>query len=172
MRNVLDTVQRSERGAGREGGYKPCRFRQVDAEATAPALAVGVGRPAADLHLAPTGFSAQRHQHAFLEDFDPPTPVFCLIPAKIEAGDFRAPQATGKADQQHRPVAQAAQGTAVERFQHGDQVFRQDGLLLPGRGGVFVADTGHHRGNRPVLPIQRHATCEQFQPMAARGRTK
>lgn len=45
----------------------------------------------------------------------------------------------------------------IERFQHGDKIVAQDGLLLSGRRGVFVADAGEHGGDMAVLPVERLA---------------
>ena len=73
----------------------------------------------------------------------------------VEADDLGAAQTAGEAEQQHGAVAQAAQRAAVKRLQHGDQIFGQDRFLLPGRGGVRVADAGHHRGDMAVLAIER-----------------
>ncbi len=117
----------------------------------------GVGRAAADLDLAPAGLAAQGHQHALVEDFDPAGTVFGLVAADIETDDLGTAQAAGKAEQQHGAVAQAAQRAAVERFQHGDQILGQHRFLLPGRGGVRVADAGHDGGDMAVLPVERLA---------------
>ena len=91
-------------------------------------------------------------------DLDPTTPVFGLIPGNVEADDLGAPQAAGKAEQQHGAVAQAAQRAAVERLQHGDEILGQDGFLLHRRLGVAVADAGQHGGDMPVLAVERLAT--------------
>lgn len=80
--------------------------------------------------------------------------VLCLVPAEIQAGDFRAAQGSSKADEQHRPIAQAAQGIPVERLEHGDQVFRQDRFLLARRGGMFVANAGHDGGDGAIPAIE------------------
>ncbi|ANT54252.1 hypothetical protein [Mesorhizobium amorphae] len=58
-----------------------------------------------------------------------------------------------RSPKQHGAVTKTAQRAAVERFQHGDKILAQDGFLLTGRGGVFVADTGEHGGDMPVLPV-------------------
>jgi hypothetical protein len=42
-----------------------------------------------------------------VEDLDPAAPVLGLIASEVETGDFGTAQATGKADEQDRPVAQA-----------------------------------------------------------------
>lgn len=44
----------------------------------------------------------------------------------------------------------------VERFQHGDQVFRWDRFLLLQRRGMPVAAAGYQRDDRPIFAIQRH----------------
>ena len=49
---------------------------------------------------------------------------------------------------------QAAQGTPVERLEHGDQVFRQDRFLLARRGDVFVANAGHDGGDGAIPAIE------------------
>jgi hypothetical protein len=67
----------------------------------------GVARAAPDLHLAPACLAAQRYQHALIEDFKPAATIFALLLADIYTDDFGAAQA-GKADQQHRPIPQAA----------------------------------------------------------------
>ena len=67
----------------------------------------GVGGAAADLDLAPAGLAAQRQQQAVVEEFGPAA-VEAVLGAAVEADDFRAPQAAGEAEQQDRPVAQAA----------------------------------------------------------------
>jgi hypothetical protein len=100
---------------------------------------------------------AQRHQHAFIENLDPATAVLGLVAADIEADDLGAAQAAREAEQEHGAIAQAAQGAAVERLQHGDQILGQHRLLLPGRGGVGVADAGHDGGDMAVLTIERLA---------------
>ena len=99
----------------------------------------------------------RRNQHALVENFDPAAAILGLVAAAIEADDLGAAQAAGEAEQQHGAVAQAAQRAAVERFQHGDEILGQHRLLLPGRGGVLVADAGHDGGDMAVLPIERLA---------------
>lgn len=117
----------------------------------------GVGRVAADLDLAPAGFPTQGQKRPLVEDFDPATTVFRLVATEVEAGDFRATQAASEANEQHGPVANAAQRSPIERFQHGDQLFRQDRFLLARRGGMPVADASYDGCDRPVLAVQWHA---------------
>lgn len=67
-----------------------------------------IGRAAADLDLAPSGFTAQGNKEPHVEDLDPTATVICLVGFQIEADDLGAPKAAGKADEQHRPIPQAA----------------------------------------------------------------
>lgn len=124
----------------------------------------GIGGSAADFDLAPAGLSAQRQQQALVQDLDPAAAVFGLVAAKVEAGEFRAAQSAGKADQQHGAVPETAQTVAIERFQHGDQVFRREGLLLAGRGSVLVADAGEHGGDRAILAVESCAAALRVVP--------
>src|SRR3546814_19351543 len=61
----------------------------------------------------------------------------------VEADDLAAAPATGEADQQDRPVAQAHEA-GVEGTDHGDAVGSQNRRLLFRRLEVLVADTGQH----------------------------
>ena len=81
-----------------------------------------------------------------------------MIASAVERHDLRTPKVASEAEQQHGPVPQPAQQTAIERLKHVDQVFGQDRFLLLGRGGVGVADAGHHRGDVPKLAIQAQAS--------------
>ena len=91
------------------------------------------------------------------EDFNPAASVLCLVACKVKASDFRTTQTTGKADQQHGPVAHTAQGPPVQCLKHRDQVFRQQRLFLTRRRGVAVADAGHDSGDGAILAIEHHA---------------
>lgn len=93
-----------------------------------------------------------------IQDLNPAIAVLRVAAMDVEADDFRAPQAAGKAEQQHRAVAQAAQRAAVEGLEHGDDVFRQHGLFLPGRGGMGVADAGEHGRDMPIRAVERRPT--------------
>ena len=86
-----------------------------------------------------------------------PRRILGLVAQDVEADDFGAAQAAGKADEQHGAVAQAAQAAAVERFQHGDQILGQDRFLLHRRFGVAVADAGEHGGDVAILAVERPA---------------
>jgi hypothetical protein len=63
--------------------------------------------------------------------------------------------------------SRSPRSSPVERFQHGDQIFRQDGFLLPERGRVGVADAGHDGGDRPVPAVERRAALRAV--LANRG---
>ena len=78
-------------------------FSQVSSAATGQ---VRVRRAAADLDLAPAGFAAQGQEHAVVEEFRPARSFEQVLGAHDEAGDFRAAQAAGEAEQEDRPVAQ------------------------------------------------------------------
>ena len=80
-------------------------FSQASSAATGQ---VGVLRAAADLDLAPAGFPTQGEEHALLEEFRPARALERILGAHDEAGDFRAAQAAGEAEQQDRPVAQVS----------------------------------------------------------------
>lgn len=120
---------------------------------------VTTGQVASDeprLDLAPAGLATQRDQHALVrEKLDPSAAIFGLVATAIEADDLRAPEPPGEAEEQNSAIAQPPQRATVERFQHGDKIVAQDGFLLTGRGGVFVADAGEHGGDMPVLPVER-----------------
>ena len=76
------------------------------------------------------------------------SPVCRPLPT-IQADDFGAPETTRKPQQQNRPVAQPAQ-IEGQGGDHGEDVFRQDGLFLHRWAGVFAFDAGQHGGNVPV----------------------
>ena len=91
-------------------------------------------------------------------------PSFVVLHAKhtspfsnVQANDFRTPQTASKSQPQHRPVANTPQAAAIQRFEHGEKILRQNGLFLLRRFGVGVADAGHHRGDMAVLAVQRFA---------------
>ena len=117
-----------------------------------------IGRAATDLDLSPSGFTEQRNNHTLVEDLDPTTTVLSLVGLQVEADDLGAPKAASKADEQHGPIPQAAQGAAIERFDHGNDILSHDRFLLDRWLGVAVADAGHHGGDMPVLAIEREAT--------------
>src|SRR5208283_6017105 len=69
----------------------------------------GAGRvrgAAADLDLAPAGLPPERQQQSLVEKFDPAA-AEAVLPAAVEANDFRAAQAAGETDEEDRPIAQA-----------------------------------------------------------------
>jgi hypothetical protein len=47
--------------------------------------------------------------------------IFGLIASAVERHDLRAPKAASEAEQQHGPVPQLAQQTAIERLKHVDR---------------------------------------------------
>ncbi|EHK53197.1 hypothetical protein MAXJ12_31342 [Mesorhizobium alhagi CCNWXJ12-2] len=102
---------------------------------------------------------SKRHQQVLVQNLHPAAAIFGLVAADVQPDDLGTPEATGETDEQHGAVAQAAQGSAIERLQHGDEVLGQHRLLLPGRGGAFVADTGHYGGDMAVLPVERLAAA-------------
>jgi hypothetical protein len=117
----------------------------------------GVGtRAAADFDVAPAGLAADRQERAFGEQLDPAGAVICLAGPAIEADDFGAAQAAGKADRQDRPVAQAPQ-VHVQRRQHGQQLVGEDGRLLRWRAGVAATDAGEDGGDMAVTDVERFA---------------
>ena len=115
----------------------------------------GLRRTPADLDLTPSGFPSQGDNQPLVQHVDPPKAILRLVLLDIEPDNLRAAQTTGKADQQHRPIPQAAQRPPVERLQHGNDVLRHHSFFLHRWPRVTVADTGHDRGNVPVLAIER-----------------
>src|SRR5208337_1288976 len=75
--------------------------------------ASGVGRAATDLDLAPAGLSPQSQQQSVVEKLDPAA-AEPVLPAAIEADDFRAPEAAGEADEEDRAIPQAAEIAEIE----------------------------------------------------------
>ncbi len=91
----------------------------------------------------------------------------------VEADNFGPTQATSKADQQDRPVAQAAQ-IVGEGCQHVAQVFRQNGLFLCWWPCVLAADASQDAGNVPIFAVEplsalRIAPGQARQPPFYRG---
>ncbi len=81
-----------------------------------------------------------------------------MVGLQIEANDLGATKTSGKANEQHCTISQAAKRAAIERLDHGNDVFSHDSFLLDGWLGVAVPDSGHYCGDMPVLAIERKAT--------------
>ena len=108
---------------------------------------------AGNFNLAPAGLAAQGDKRAVLHDLDPATRVWRVILAMIDADDFRPAQAAGEADQQDRPVTQAAQ-IVGQGCQHVAQILGQDRLFLRGRTPVLAPDASQDTCDVAVLAIQ------------------
>lgn len=79
--------------------------RQLQPDLQGDDRAGRIRRAAADLELAPAGLAAQGDNQALVEDLDPAGRILGLVTATIQPDDLRAPQAAGKADQQHGAIA-------------------------------------------------------------------
>ena len=65
-------------------------------------------RPLADPECVGLYLAAQGQEHAVVEEFRPARALKRILRAHDQAGDFRAAQAAGEAEEQDRPVAQIA----------------------------------------------------------------
>src|SRR6202162_5621138 len=65
----------------------------------------GVAGATADFDLAPADLDLGPNDRALVENLDPAGAVFGVVGTAVEAGDFGAAQAAGKADQQDGAVA-------------------------------------------------------------------
>lgn len=106
-----------------------CELRELDPGLDSGDGVGGVRGGAADQDLAPAGLAAQRHQQAFVEQFDPAAAVFGLIAAEVQAGDLRAAQGPSETDQQHR----AALGFATEEGSGAGSAAECDATALVAR---------------------------------------
>jgi len=114
------------------------------------------GAPA-DHHLPPARFGFDGHDEAFGQDFDPARAIGGLLVGAVEAGDFRAAQTSGEADEQNGPVADTTQTTLIKNTEHGLEIVGQEGLFLDGRPGMGAADAGHHQSDMAIRAVQRVA---------------
>lgn len=124
-----------------------------------------IARAAADLDLAPAGFSPQRHEHAFVEKLDPTGPVAMLVADNVEADDLGATQTARKTQEQDGAVAQPPEIMAQCR-DHGEKIVGEHRLLLARRLCVLAADAGEHDGDVAVFPIHRQAALGKIPPQS------
>ncbi len=109
---------------------------------------------AADLDLAPAGFPAQGEEHAVVEEFRPAeasNESFGLMTAPTISERRRPPAKPRSKIVRSRKFRKLDGGRGVE---HGQDMLREERLLLDGRPCICAANAGEDVGDMAVFAVE------------------